>query len=139
MNAKHDAEFKKLLRGMGKLPQNIQKNIMTGANRAAAAVIRDEARATAPQDEGTLKKAITVKKLRSKKRTDTIHAVAVTYGRGAKHNSWYASFLEFGTAHFAARPFMRPAMEKKLPQTVEAARAYMFKRTAKEIIKIKAG
>ena len=139
MSTKSDLEFKKLMKGLGKFPANIQKNVMTGANRAAAAVIQREARALAPKKTGNLSKSITIRKTRSKGRTDTIHKIALTFGKNSKYNGWYGSFVEFGTAHFAAKPFMRPAMIKKTPASVEASREYLAKRYAKEVAKIKAG
>ena len=32
-----------------------------------------------------------------------------TFGKGRRADGWYAHFIEFGTRHAAARPFMRPA------------------------------
>ena len=139
MSSKSDQDFKKLMKGLGKFPANIQKNVMTGANRAAAVVIQKEARLLAPKDKGDLQKSIVVRKTRSKGRTDTIHKVALTFGKNSKYNGWYGSFLEFGTVHMAARPFMRPALYKKQISVVEASREYVAKRYAKEVAKIKAG
>ncbi len=137
--ANHDAEFKRLLRGMKKLPQNVQKNIMNGSTRAAAAVMKKEAQANAPMDQGDLKKAITVRKRRTKDKTQTLYAVAVMFGKNSKYNAYYASMVEFGTMYFTAKPFMRPAFDNNWRSSVTVAREYIKKRLPKEIFKMKAG
>jgi len=137
--SKHDAEFKRLMRGMKKLPTNVQKNIMNGSTRAAAVVMKKEAKANAPENEGDLKKAITVRKRRTKYKTQTLYIVAVMFGKNSKYDAFYASMIEFGTMYFTAKPFMRPAFDNNWRSSVTVAREYIKKRLPKEIRKMKVG
>jgi HK97 gp10 family phage protein len=48
-------------------------------------------------------------------------------------NLWYWKFQEFGTAHNAAQPFMRPAFNAHKEKAVEAVRVYLAARIEKEV------
>ncbi len=124
-----------LLKALKQFPENIQKNVMTGAVRAAAKPIIDDARANVPVDSGNLKKSIGVVKRKSDDKTK-IH-FSVTPRKGGKNDGFYGHMIEFGTSKMAAQPFMRPAFEKQDQQSIEAAKKYMAKRIDKEIEKAK--
>jgi HK97 gp10 family phage protein len=85
---------------------------------SGALLIENEAKILAPVKTGNLRRSIhhlTVDK--------SEQAVSVQVGPTA----FYAKFLEFGTRHMKARPFMRPAFDTKGPDArklmLEQARA----------------
>jgi HK97 gp10 family phage protein len=136
------------------LPAKIEANIMRGALRAGANVIRAEAKALVPHQSGTLADSIrTAVSLR--RGTVTASVRAGGRGKNGKASAYYAHMVEGGTkAHIIkarpgsalnlggtavmsvqhpgakARPFMRPAFDSRQQQAVEAVREYIRTRLA---------
>src|SRR5690606_12363452 len=87
------------------------KAILRRTTAGIAADVRDKMRAAVPVRTRTLKKAIVSKRLRGSK--DSVEAgVQITHGRSAKHDAFYWRFVEFGTQHHAAQPFVTPDYEE---------------------------
>lgn len=122
-----------ILKKMKILPGRVQKNVVTGAVRASAKPIIEEARRLAPKDTGDLAKSIAVTRRKSTDRNIVRFTVAP---RIKKPHGYLAHFYEFGTSKMTARPFMRPALLSKVDETISAATGYMAKRTEKEIKKL---
>jgi HK97 gp10 family phage protein len=121
--------FKELAAAMRELPERVAKNALRSAVGAGAAEIRKEAKLHAPVDTGRLKSAVYQKQIREASgQYKQVFFVGVRAGAkrkkgGAKdfsQSAYYWSFLEFGTAKMAARPFMRPAFEGKKEAAVGA-------------------
>ncbi len=125
---------KDLITSLKKLPLNIQKNVMVGATRAGANVIRDDARSRVRKKTGRLKKSIGLIKRKSK-RTEVIFTVSPRIG--GRNDGFYGRFLEFGTSKLAPVPFMRPALDNQSDESLKASKEYMQKRLAKEVLKAK--
>lgn len=99
------------------LPQRIADNVMSGALYAGASLIRDEARKNVPildlekwggpHEPGELLQAIVARRSRSRSRDQVIAKVGITY------EAFYGHYVEFGTRHARAWPFMRPAYDSK--------------------------
>lgn len=131
---------------LSSLPAKLGKNIMRSALRAGAAVIRDEAKANVPVDQGLLKKSVRVS---TSGKGGSLKATVKAGGRKAPH----AHLVEYGTRahkiepknaealsisgtpfrsveHPGARPqpFMRPALDATAPQAIEAIAAQIRKR-----------
>lgn len=121
-----------VLKKLKALPERVQKNVVTGAIRAATKPIIREARALVPKDSGTLKKSIGAKKRRSKDKNIIHFTVAPLVKKGG----FYAHMVEFGTVKMKAHPFMRPAVEKQSSETINVAKEYMIKRIDKELAKL---
>ena len=121
-----------VLKKLKALPERVQKNVVTGAIRAGAKPIVKEARALVPKDTGTLKKSIGIKKRRSRDKNIIHFSVAPLVKKGG----WTAHFVEFGTVKMSAKPFMRPAVEKTVDETIKTAQDYMKKRIDKELAKL---
>jgi HK97 gp10 family phage protein len=92
------------------LPVRIEKNIMRGALRAGANVMRDAARQAAPVDDGTLKRSIKTSSTKVKKGNVTVDVGTDLY---------YARMIEFGTASFytgngrsVGKPYKIPKLTK---------------------------
>lgn len=145
--------LKELEAALDALPANVERNVARGALRAGANVLRDEARRLAPVKSGLLQKFIRVVQRRGAPGRLMVNVVAGGSGAG---KPWYARFLEYGTAphrieakkggalfiggHFvkgldhpgaAPHPFMRPALDTKAKDAVEAFRKYVAERLDK--------
>ena len=121
-----------LLRTLDVLPDRIQKNVVTGATRAAAASLTKEVKLQAPKDQGAYKKSIATIKRRSKLKS-IVHFTVTA--RIKKAHGFLAHMFEFGTSKMAAKPHFRPAFENKGPEALDAFKKYMQKRTQREIEK----
>lgn len=127
-------DTKKLIETLQKFPKNIQKNVMVGAVRAGANVIRDEARRKVPIKTGTLKKSIVSIQ---RKAQNGLITFSVTPSKGKPNDGWYAHFVEFGTSHSSAKPFLRPAFDQSNNESLEASKRYIAERIPQELAKAK--
>lgn len=93
-----------LRRDLDRLPVQVQAGIKT-ASTDTAEEIKDDARSNAPVDTGDLKAAITVRS------TPTGAEVGVF-----DPDVDYGPYLEFGTSHMPARPFMTSAVVSERPR-----------------------
>lgn len=129
------------------LPVKAERNILRGALRAGAVVVRDEIRQRAPVDSGALRDSIRVT---SRVRKGTVSASAKVGNRDA----WYAHLVEFGTRPHVilprrqggsmqfggvrtrlvnhpgtqGRPFVRPAGDAATPKALAEVTKYVRKR-----------
>jgi len=125
---------KQLLKALGKLPINIQKNVMVGATRAGAKVVSDEAKRLVPVRFGGVKKSIGSVKRKSKK-GEVVFSVSPR--KGGKFDPFYGRFVELGTSKMIAHPFLRPAAENKVDEVLQAEKEYIKVRLPKEVAKAK--
>ena len=111
-------------------------------------VSRDEAKVKAPiataplggdqPPPGTLKRSIIMKQIPEQSDAQKqVFFVAVRHGKkyrnqGKRGNlsqdAWYWRFLEFGTRKMAARPFLRPALESRRREAVDAIKQRLSER-----------
>lgn len=145
-NMKGGAELQKFL---DQLPAKVEANVMRAALRAGAKVIEEEAKRNVPVDSGDLRDSIRVS-TRSKRGTVTASVKA------GNKKAWYWRFVEFGTAAHSidgkkggplsfnglftrsvmhpgarAKPFMRPALDAKANEALEAVGQAIAKRLTK--------
>ena len=124
------------IQGMDQLAKFFRTYPAGVANKAArksaaipAALLRERAKEIAPYYHGdvsqgqpapgTLKKAISIKRITGLPLTRIVYIVFVRSGKsrqsvGKKQrnlDAYYWRFVEFGTSKMGARPFMRPAFE----------------------------
>ena len=137
-------DTKQILKALQSLPKNIQKNVMTGAVRAGANVVKDEAKARVrvskdgqkygkyPHKAGNLKASIGVTKRKSPK---GVFIFSVSPRKGTRNDGFYGRFIELGTSKMSAKPFLRPAAEASVNKTLEAAKDYMAQRIPSEVAK----
>ena len=135
MSISANIDGKSLLKALNAFPKNIQKNVMIGATRAAANVIRDEARIRVPKKTKALAKSIVSIKRRAETRNQV--KFSVTPSRGKNKAGWRAHFIEFGTVKMSAKPFLRPAFESSENKSLDAAKEYIAKRIPEEIMRSK--
>ena len=129
------------------LPAKLEANVMRGALRAGANVIRTQAKANVPVKSGLLRAGL---KITTRSRRGVVTA---SVKAGGKHG-FIAPWIEFGTAahkiaskkgwlsfggifaksvdHPGAKPhpFMRPALDSEANRAIVAAAEYMKKRLA---------
>lgn len=135
------------LRELGEKMRELDIDLRTGLLRAATGVaassIRKEVEQRAPARTGTLKRAIYVKRMTVM--SDDYRQVFAIGVRKGKHyqkfelkfgknkgqtvdmDAFYARYVEFGTRHMKARPFMRPAFEAKKGAAIDGFKARMQK------------
>lgn len=142
---------------MADLPQKLAKTVVRGGLRAGAVVLQQEARSLVPEKTGALRKSIKVStgikngnvysRVRAGDKT-AFYAHMVEFGTGAhKINAKSGGFLSINgrlvrsASHPGARskPFMRPAMDGRAAQALDAMSDYLTERLDREITKIKAG
>jgi HK97 gp10 family phage protein len=112
------------------LPSRTAKNVLSGMVRAGGRPIRDEARARVRRKTGLGAKSIVVRNARSKTRTSARAIVTVL------KRAFYLRFLEFGTRHAPAFPFLRPAAETKQKEAIREMGNYAGPRIEKEAAKL---
>jgi HK97 gp10 family phage protein len=118
------------------LPDRVAVNVMAGATFAGVKVIRDLARKLVPildlskwggpHEPGALLAGIFVGRTRSHDR----NVVGAIVGIG--RDVWWGKFVEFGTRHARAYPFMRPAADEGKEGAVDAVIEYAGKRIEEE-------
>lgn len=124
-----------LRRALLELPKELHKGPLRAAVSAAAKVVQDQAIVNAPEQSGTLKRAIY--RTRSNEASSSVQEsfiVGVRQGKkfqsrrrksgvmSANRDAFYWRFLEFGTVKMAAKPFLRPAFDETKWRAVEAMR-----------------
>lgn len=117
-------------RALKALPDRTARNVLAGMVRAGGRTIRDDARARVRRKTGLGAKSIVVRSARSKNRNSARAIVTVL------KRAFYLRFLEFGTRHAPAFPFLRPAAETKYTEAVGAMGEYAGVRIEKEAIKL---
>ena len=137
-----------LAKALRELPDRVAKNGLRVSVYAGAKVIRDEARLRAPKateslgpnqpPPGTLKRSVIMKHIPElSSLTRQTFFVTVRHGKkyrnqGKKGNlsqdAWYWRFVEFGTRKMRARPFLRPALEAKRRDAVQAMKERLAER-----------
>lgn len=132
--------LKELNKELKKLPEEFRVKSLAAAAGAAARVVRDEAKRLAPVDTGNLQGAIRVQKKKSPSKYLAKYQVNVkpkgkvtiiTRGKKNRNNStYYAQFIEEGTAKMPARPFMRTALAFKKREAVKKFRKVLDRKIA---------
>ncbi len=116
-----------LKRQLKRLDTKVRTSIVRSGLREGAKVAKQAAEAKAPVDSGFLRDNI---KIKTRKRGDKITAIV-----GFAEDAYYGRFIELGTKHMSAKPFLRPALDENQRQIVDAVKARMKKRIETEIRK----
>ena len=125
-----------LKRSLKQFPINVQKNILVASIRAEASHIAKVAKSKVPKKSGNLKRAIKVKKRRTKNKSYIKFSIGLTIGNSAKHDGFYGHIVEFGSSKMSAQPFMRPAYEQSKDNAISSVTTKMKQRIDKEILKV---
>ena len=105
--------YAELERALRELPKAAAKGVLRTAMRKAGQQVVDAASAAAPKDTGALAESLALstrltkgQRRRRRKKGDVELFLGPTYPSGA-----HGHLVEFGTAHMAKRPFLRPAWD----------------------------
>ena len=109
------------------------RNLNRATIHGIASVTAKEAKAKAPKDSGTLKKAIKAKRRKPKDPDKPFSDVMVESGKDAKYDGFYWHFVEYGTTTQQARPFMQPAIDQVRPNVPAIYKEQFFKKLAQRI------
>lgn len=114
------------------LGAELGQKVLTAAARRAMWPVLEEAQRLVPKDSGDLRDAI---KLSTGKPAsgETVAVAGLRIGRskGGKDGGlppaarWH--FVEFGTAHQSAHPFLRPALDSQAPRVVDELKTELAK------------
>lgn len=103
-----------------------EKSISMKALRAGGKPILEEARRLAPQGrKGRLRRSLAIKN--SKGRLEVQIGARRGKSREDRMGAWYAHMVEFGTINMSARPFLRPAVDRKSKEAVKELGSTLFK------------
>jgi HK97 gp10 family phage protein len=121
------------------LTDRVAVNVMVGAMYAGATVIRaiarklvpimDLSRWNGPHEPGALLAGIFAGRTKSRDR-NTVGAIV-----GISKEVWWGRYVEMGTRHARAFPFMRPAADEGKEAAVEAVAEYAGRRIETEAAK----
>ena len=135
-----DESFKAIQQKLKHLPLQAKEKLLTGATRAAANVVRDEAKENVPIDTGLLKRSIKTQKGRKADnglyeikyyvvvKSKVKYTLLKTKHTGA---AYYARMIEYGTIKMQAQPYMRPAFDNADTRSIKAAHKYVNKQLPK--------
>lgn len=112
------ASLDKLLEG---LPKKVANKILRDALRKAGKIVQAEAKARAPVDEGELKRSITVRKGKRKRKGS--QSVVIFPDQNKFKDDFHGPYVEYGTSDTPAQPFMRPAFEATKDQALAIVRS----------------
>ena len=132
MNLTGGPELQAALRELGGA---VASRLGDNAVRAGARVLANEVKVRAPVQTGgrvqggRLKKSIKVSTQRQKRSGEAIAAVV--------SDVFYAKFVEFGTAHASANPFMRPAMDTAGQAVLERINTNLWNGIQREAAKLR--
>lgn len=126
------AEMDRKLRALG---PDIARKGLRSAVGAGARVILNQAKARAPVDTGTLRRALYMKPIREES-SDSRQTYFVGVRSGKKEqkknrDAWYWRLVEFGTEKASAQPFLRPAFEAGKFQALERIKSKLAERIQK--------
>jgi len=111
--------------------------VLRDATRAGAEVIKQEVIKKAPVRTGKLKNNVVVLTQKARRRGDIASGVHIrgvnprtgnsdnTMKAGNKRNAFYWRFVELGTSHMPAHPFVRPAFDTRQEEATQVALARM--------------
>lgn len=105
-------KLQKRLDDMGRKGSKLENEALI----AGAEVINKEIVDNAPERTGHAKKFLKVSKVSKEK---GMKIVKVGISKGDNSEAFYLKFHEYGTSRMVARPFMRPAFERKRKEAFE--------------------
>jgi len=111
-----------LLKALDTLSARVSRTVQREALKAAAEPMRKRMATLAPYEPGKpdLRDTLAISNARAD--DDKIVSIKV----GPTRHGFYGSFLEFGTAEIAPRPWMRPAFDETVKQALAVLRAELW-------------
>ena len=100
------------------MPDKIQTKVLRGSIRDEAVKLREIAKSNCDrfkEPTGQLKKSIKVRNARTGDRNSIAFKVGPVSDKKKGKDVFYGRFVEFGTVHATAKPFMRPTFDSQAP------------------------
>jgi HK97 gp10 family phage protein len=110
-----------LQRAIKECPEILAEHVYDSVQRSTFSDYQ-RMRARVPVRTGTLRNALTLTRTFQNKKTGLTSARVVIGPEG-----WYWHFVEYGTIHMAARPFIRPSNEAEAPEYLNRIRGFIPK------------
>lgn len=125
--------FEALERALAKMGDENVLKILRGSLRKGAKVVLADAKERAPEGKtGDLREGLKIKTVHlNKSKKNIIVEIANT------KSTYYAKFLEFGTKHISARPFMRPALDNNKNEVLKITGQEINKRISRFFKRLK--
>ena len=114
------------------MTRQVQGRALRQSANAGAQVIKKEARSLVPVDTGLLRRNIIVARSRRNSRPGKeTYNITIREGKKAKRgpngrSAFYGYFIERGTSKKSARPFLRPALQSKQREALDAFKLKMM-------------
>lgn len=112
--------LRELRRDLKRFPKLIRDRVLHTALKAAAMPTVNMARGLVPVKSGTIRSHIVVRKTKKQHRTSRAQVSVGVEGKTRKKGDklafddpYYWRFIEFGTIHAPAQPFLRPAIDSQ--------------------------
>lgn len=101
-------------RALSQLPKSLSRGVLRRSLTKAAEPVRDAAQQNVPVRTGELRDSLAVatRLTPSQRRLQTRAGGVVVYVGASWPQGAHAHLVEFGTAHSAAQPFLRPAWDQ---------------------------
>lgn len=131
--------LKELERKLQAFPERVARNALSSSVGAGARLVRDNAKARAPGDEGRLYRNIIAYRMRKGSTRHAISWAVTVKTKGDKDsfdNAYYWTFVEFGTRYQVAQPFLRPAFESNKLRAVGVIARALRRRLQTEAAKL---
>ena len=129
--------LQEIARDLELLSRAENNKVLRDATRAGAEVNKQEVIKKAPVRTGKLKNNVVVLTQKARRRGDIASGVHIrgvnprtgnsdnTMKAGNKRNAFYWRFVELGTSHMPAHPFVRPAFDTRQEEATQVAMARM--------------
>lgn len=122
------AGLDQLLGKMKRIPGALQNPVLQAAVEKGAEPIRAAASQNAPRGPtGELQEGMAMVPMRG-----TANRAAVRVGPSAR--AFYGEFLEKGTKHIAAKPFLRPALDSKRREAIKIVKNELAGALSREVV-----
>ena len=127
-----------ILAALKGLPDAVGRAAVSKVVRAASKIVLEQAKANCPVETGALRKSLTVRVTKKKKRN--IISFSVLSSKGTfKAGHYYGGYVEFGTKHRPANGFVRRAYESEKEQAKEYIEANLEKEVEAAVAREKVG
>jgi HK97 gp10 family phage protein len=125
----NSASVAELQRAMDRLSRQAEGRLARNATMAAARLVAEFARQVVPVRTGRLKASIKARRPKNRRNAKPVTAYANAAAR-------YAFIVEHGSAHSAAKPFLRPAVDEHTVEIRAKIEENLAKGLARELAKL---
>lgn len=108
-----------VMKALDQLEKKARSQLTNKALRAGGKVVLEEAKKRVPKgDTQTLAKSLTIAAKKSRDQMIKEILIVPRKGKNERYDAFYAHFVEFGTSHSRAQPFLGPAAKEKAQDAI---------------------